>query len=267
MFTAADVINAVFLRDQRLGRLGAGPVSRRSAGAFALPVSLMNQFLIGETRVSKKIVVTSLALIAVVLIALGLYVYQQDSKDVTSSPAQASPERLARFHSPTVGKATARVTIVEFFDPACGTCRDFYPLVKDILRSHPDDIRLVMRYAPFHKGSDAVIKLLEAAKIQGKFWPILEAVLQAQSEWTIQHRADPEIALLVARQAGLDLDRARADMNSPGIAQVLAQDVQDLTALKVTQTPTFFVNGRPLPSFGYEQLKNLVKDELDRTKK
>lgn len=215
---------------------------------------------------SKKLIVIFSVVVACALLALGLYAYQQGFGNAASAPAQANPERLARFHSPTVGKASARVTIVEFFDPACGTCRDFYPLVKDILRSNPDDIRLVMRYAPFHKGSDMVIKLLEAAKIQGKFWPVLEAILQAQPEWTIQHRADPELAMLAARQAGLDLDRARADMNSPGIAQVLAQDVQDLTALEVTQTPTFFVNGRPLPSFGYEQLQNLVKEELDRTK-
>jgi len=27
-------------------------------------------------------------------------------------------------------------------------------------------------------------------------------------------------------------------------------------------TPEFFVNGKPLPSFGYEQLRNLVNDAL-----
>jgi len=46
----------------------------------------------------------------------------------------------------------------------------------------------------------------------------------------------------------------------------LQQDVQDLTALNVTQTPTFFVNGRPLPSFGEEQLATLVAQEVAKTK-
>ena len=215
----------------------------------------------------KKVIVTSLVLIAIVLVYMGLYLYKQGSANLLVNPAQTNQERLTRFHSATVGKASARVTIVEFFDPACGTCRDFYPFVKDILRANPEDVRLVLRYAPFHKGSDVVIKLLEAAKLQGKFWPILEAVLQAQPEWTVQHRADPELAMLTARQAGLDVDRARIDMNSPGIAQVLEQDVQDLTALQVEKTPTFFVNGRPLPSFGYDQLRDLVTEELERTKK
>ncbi len=216
---------------------------------------------------NKKILITSLVLIALAGIFIALYSLTQRPVNVPGNPAQASQERLVRFHSPTLGNPNARVTIVEFFDPACETCRTFYPFVKDMLRANPEDVRLVMRYAPFHKGSDVVIKMLEAAKLQGKYWPILDAVLQAQPEWAAQHRPDPELALLVARQAGLDLDRARVDMASSAIAQILAQEVQDLTALDVTKTPTFFVNGKPLPSFGYEQLTKLVSDELQRTKK
>ena len=47
----------------------------------------------------------------------------------------------------------------------------------------------------------------------------------------------------------------------------MLQDVQDLTALKVEKTPTFFVNGRPLPSFGHTQLAELVAQEVSKTKK
>ena len=33
------------------------------------------------------------------------------------------------------------------------------------------------------------------------------------------------------------------------------------------ETPTFFVNGRPLPSFGHKQLADLVAQEVSKTKK
>lgn len=46
---------------------------------------------------------------------------------------------------------------------------------------------------------------------------------------------------------------------------VLAQDIEDLTALKVSKTPTFLVNGRSLPSFGPEQLARLVAEEIGKT--
>jgi len=45
-------------------------------------------------------------------------------------------------------------------------------------------------------------------------------------------------------------------------ARAIAQDLDDARILNVTKTPEFFVNGRPLPSFGYDQLKELVDKAL-----
>jgi hypothetical protein len=35
-------------------------------------------------------------------------------------------------------------------------------------------VRLVVRYAPLHHGSDTAVKILEAARQQGKYWEALE---------------------------------------------------------------------------------------------
>ena len=53
-----------------------------------------------------------------------------------------------------------------------------------------------------------------------------------------------------------------AERDRPNLARVIAQDRDDAKALNVTKTPEFFVNGKPLPSFGYEQLKALVDEAL-----
>ncbi|WP_237706404.1 DsbA family protein [Methylibium petroleiphilum] len=161
----------------------------------------------------------------------------------------------------------APVTIVEFFDPACETCRAFYPIVKSLMAKYPDDVRLVIRYAPFHQGSDQVVKLLEAAKRQGKFLPVLEAVLQAQPTWADHGRPNPDLTFEIAKAAGLDIERAREDMAQPAMQTLLAQEVEDLTALQVQRTPTFFVNGRSLPSFGPDQLAALVAEEVAKAKR
>ena len=152
--------------------------------------------------------------------------------------------------------------IVEFLDPACETCRAFYPLVKKMMAANPDRIRLVLRYAPFHNGSDKVVAVLEAARRQGKFWPALEALLAAQADWAPHHT--PQVALVWRHLdgLGLNLEQMRADMAAPEIAGIIAQDLDDARILNVTQTPEFFVNGKPLPSFGYEPLKALVDDAL-----
>ena len=104
--------------------------------------------------------------------------------------------------------------------------------------------------------------MLEGARKQGKFWPALEALLATQADWAPHHKAQPDLAWRHLEGLGLDLAQVRADMASPGVAQVIAQDLADSRALDVTMTPEFFVNGQPLPSFGYEQLRKQVDAAL-----
>lgn len=61
---------------------------------------------------------------------------------------------------------------------------------------------------------------------------------------------------------GLNMEQMAFDMTSTDFEKVVAQDLADARTLKVTKTPEFFVNGRPLSSFGFEQLKSLVDDAL-----
>jgi len=202
--------------------------------------------------------------VAVLLLAfvLGTLVYKSEKVEPSAEPPGGNRANLVRMHSPTLGKADAPVVIVEFLDPACETCSKFYPLVKKMMADHPDKIRLVLRYAPFHKGSDKVVALLEAARKQGKFWPALEALLATQADWAPRHTAQVDLAWKHLEGLGLDFAQMRADMDSPGIAQMIAQDLADGRALDVTMTPEFFVNGKPLPSFGYQQLQKLVDEAL-----
>ena len=116
---------------------------------------------------SKKITVSVLLIVVLAFFAFGMYSYQQRIKNSQMDKVNQAADRLVRAASPVLGPVDARVTVVEFFDPACETCRAFYPFVKDLMRKHPQDIRLVLRYAPFHQGSDQVIKLLEAARYIG----------------------------------------------------------------------------------------------------
>jgi protein-disulfide isomerase len=181
------------------------------------------------------------------------------------SPA-LNQSALIRAHSPSEGRQEAPVVVVEFFDPACGTCRMFYPEVKALMAQYPNRIRLVMRYAPFHKGSDKVVAVLEAARRQGKFWPTLEAMLDSQDDWASNHTAKVDLVWKYLEPVGLNMEQLAFDVTAPEVQQAMAQDMADANTLGVTQTPEYFVNGKPLPSFGLEQLKQLVADEVARTR-
>ncbi len=211
---------------------------------------------------SKKAVFIVSAIVLLAVFVLGTLVYNRDKLDKGAKAAEQNLAFLVREHSPRLGPAEAKVHLVEFFDPACGTCRDFYPLVKDLMKANRDKIRLSLRYAPFHAGSDNVVRILEAARKQDKYWQTLEAVLASQPYWAPNHKAEIEYVWPQLRNLGLDLDRIRRDMYAPEIDRVLAQDLADAKALNVTMTPEFFVNGRPLPEFGYEQLQKLVNNAV-----
>lgn len=192
-------------------------------------------------------------------------VFHDDGRQGAQNAAAALDRSvLERSHAPTLGAADARVHIVEFLDPACETCRSFYPFVKELIAAAPGRIRLSVRYAPLHEGSDEVVRMLEAAKLQGKFWETLEAVFAAQDQWAVNHRAHPELVWNFIANVGLNLEKLKSDMHSPAVDAVVRQDVQDARAVGVRATPEFFVNGRPMPSFGYEQLRGLVSEELDK---
>ena len=215
----------------------------------------------------KKIAVLAVLAAVVGAFVFGMQAYQRNTQTVQEQKATQQSDRLVRMHSPVLGPQNAPVTIVEFLDPACETCRAFYPLVKQLMAQYPQEVRLVVRYAPFHQGSDQVIQLLEASKAQNKYWPVLESVLAAQPLWADHGSPNIGLAYKAAEQGGLDLQKALADASAPTIDAVLRQDVEDLTALGVNKTPTFFVNGRPLPSFGEAQLTALVAEEVAKARK
>lgn len=208
----------------------------------------------------RKSLFIAAAVVLVAVFAVGTLIYQRWNAD--SAQALGREALLVRAYAPVEGSPLAKVNIVEFLDPACDTCRSFYPFVMRMMAANPGKIRVTVRYAPFHNNSDYVVKVIEAARKQGKWQETLEALFAAQPYWAPNHSPQTDRIWSQLSALGLDLDRVRQDMYAPDIAQNLAQDIADAKALNVTQTPEFFVNGKPMPSFGYEQLTALVDDAL-----
>lgn len=169
---------------------------------------------------------------------------------------------LVRDYSIIAGNPAAKVTLVEFMDPACGTCAQFFPFVEKMMQENSGKLKLVVRYLPFHQGSDRMVAILEAARKQDKFWEVLELMFATQSQWTLNHVAQPDVFMGLIEKTGINMFRLRHDMDDPAIQQIIEQELADGQQLGADKTPSFFVNGRPLPSFGYRQLQTLVDEEI-----
>ena len=211
---------------------------------------------------NRKILVASAGMILLGLFAAAVLLYNAQSTSELNTAADKNASLLVRDYSPVKGESEARVTIVEFFDPACETCRAFYPLVEEIMQANPGKIRLVLRYTPFHDGSDYVVKVLEAAREQDRFWETLEAMFASQPAWASHGHPQPEKIWQYLGNTGLDFDQAKADMHSSKISDRIRQDMSDARQLKVSKTPSYFVNGKPLLQFGHQELQNLVDSAI-----
>ena len=187
-----------------------------------------------------------------------------DEPQTVQDEAAARALALASENAPSYGDPDAKVHIVEFLDPACETCALFFPMVKAWMSQVPGEIRLSVRHVAFHSGAEHAVKVLEASRQQGKYWETLEALLASQGEWTQHHTVLPEKIAPAIASVGLDMEKLEADMNSMEALVRVEQDKKDAILLRISKTPTYFVNGRPLPSFGAQQLADLIGEELQK---
>ena len=213
----------------------------------------------------RKLVISILALIAGVF-GIAVLLVQQNSPSLNSAPLVSEDTPLIRSYSPILGKEDAPVTIVEFFDPACEGCRAFHPVVKEILNQYPEHVRVIVRYATFHNGSKEAVAILEAARLQDLFEPVLEALLDAQPQWASHSVSNIDSAWAAAINAGLDEQKARIDVQSAEILQRIEQDQADVQTVQIQHTPTFFVDGRPQIKFGADSLREMVRLQVEAKK-
>jgi protein-disulfide isomerase len=212
----------------------------------------------------KLTLVIASALVVAVIFGGGTYYYKAQQAQEISKLAGAEESVFVRAASPSLGAKSAKVQLVEFFDPACEACRMMYPYVKSLMRAHDGKLNLTLRYATFHEGSDYVVKVLEAARMQGQemYWKSLEAILANQGTWAEHGRPNTQLVWDYLGGTGLDIQKAKQDLNDPRIEALLKQDAKDLATLKVNKTPSFFINGKPLKEFGPNGLRAQVENEI-----
>ena len=110
-----------------------------------------------ERPLSSRTIAVAVVLVLIFAIAAATFLYESGDADPQAdvAPRQAA---LLSEHSPTMGDPGARVHIVEFLDPACGTCAQFYPMVKQWMNEAPDKLRLSIRHLAFHTGADYAVQ-------------------------------------------------------------------------------------------------------------
>lgn len=214
---------------------------------------------------NRNVLVVGAVVALLVGFAVATQAYKSGEQEKAAAPVAADPGRAAaleRADAVRIGNPDAKVVVVEFFDPACETCAKVSTTVKSLATDSGGKVQIVQRYAPLHPGSDQVCAMLEAAKKQGKYSEALEIMFQTQPLWASHHQPNLDGLWGLLEEGGIDIVRLRTDMNDPAVAAAVAEDQKDALTLGVKATPEFFVNGKPLPTWGMPQLATLVNAEV-----
>lgn len=156
----------------------------------------------------------------------------------TNANAQATDLDIAR--APSLGPATAPVTIVEFADFHCPYSYESAPILKSLLARYPGKIRLVLRHFPIidQQSTDAALAA-ECAKAQSPafFWLFHDQLFDYQDDLTESR------FLTIAQSIGLDQTAFTQCYQSQQFQEEVLQDLATGVQNSVQGTPTFFVNG------------------------
>ena len=147
--------------------------------------------------------------------------------------------------APLHGAAEPLVTVVVFSDFECPFCSRLLPSVEQLLRAHPDEVRVAFRHfpLPFHQNARlAHAAAIEAFAQQGDaaFWRMHDRLFANQRALA---RSDLE---RYAGELGLDIGELRAALDDGRHYAVIATDIAIGQRAGVRGTPAAFVNGRPV---------------------
>jgi protein-disulfide isomerase len=173
---------------------------------------------------------------------------RQDNERVAAINAAvaANPALLtADPRDPAFGPASAKVTVIEFFDFRCPGCKAVSEDYLRLMQANPD-VRFVFKDWPIlDRGDDTTsnyaARAALAAHQQGKYLPVYRALMATPS-------LTPEAVDRVLAENGVTMPQAKAALQSVDVTRHIADIHTTAAALQLYGTPTFFINGKASPS-------------------
>lgn len=163
----------------------------------------------------------------------------QEAENTIKNTQKDAPQFVqSLFHDakdPVAGNPKGVVTIVEFFDYQCSHCVNMTSVISDAIKTSPN-VRVVFKEFPIRGPvSDYAARAALAANLQGKYVVFHEALMKAKQPLT------EAIVMTTAKDAGLNMDQLKKDMDSAAIKGQIATTMKLAQQLKLLGTPAFFI--------------------------
>jgi protein-disulfide isomerase len=200
--------------------------------------------------------VIGMCVIGVVLI--GLFGRGGSTTSATATGTTLAIPLNANDH--VLGDASAPVTIVEYADFQCPSCKATSPVLAKLVADEAGKVSVIYRYftLPQHINAVPAARAAEAAALQGKFWDMHDKLFDTQSDWELLPDPNPTF-IGHAQTLGLDTTKFKADMGVEAVTARVASDTADAMTSHLDHTPTIFINGTEMTgSPTYDALKTAV---------
>jgi protein-disulfide isomerase len=158
------------------------------------------------------------------------------------------------------GAEHAPVTVVEYGDFECPSCKSAAPAVKMLLGNFAEQVCFIFRHFPLEQPHPHALGAAEAAECagaQGKFWEMHDLLFENQTHLKLKHLHG------YAEQLGLDMARYTSEMDDHVYLQRIREHIEGGKRSHVRGTPGFFVNGTITDvSFGLHALFDATETAL-----
>lgn len=168
---------------------------------------------------------------------------------------------LANKFSIHAGPLADSVELIEFGDFACFRCRRQRDLLATILNTFEGQVTYSFRHFPNNRSEPSNLASLaaEAARRQGCFWPMFEALF---TQPTISRTTLSILALYL----GMNYNQFIEDLDDEQLRLPIEADLREGYRLGVTKTPTLFVGGQQFHGkLTHSRLIPIVRSHLSRS--
>jgi protein-disulfide isomerase len=196
----------------------------------------------------------------------GTFLIRGELADMSADPFAGIRSKLHPENSPSMGPENAKVTLIEFADFECPSCRQLDRILRDYMPNHPE-IRLVFKHFPLTEihpwaMTAAIASQCTYEQNPAAFWKMHDAIFDAQDAISTANVKEKMEDL--ANKQALNLDSFKTCMSNPEIAQQVEQTKGQGRSVNITGTPTTFVNGRTVMGADGLLLEQFVKFEESR---
>ncbi len=191
------------------------------------------------------------ALIGGLILIVALLVWQT---------SQGQAQTIADIPDPVEGPDTAPVTILDFSDFGCPSCRAWHNagIQKAIVERYGDQVQFVWKDFPVISAqSPLAAEAGQCANVQGKFWPYHDYIYEQGSA------LDRNSLSRYAQIVGLDVQAFDECLDGHQTRGKVSDNLKLARSFNLRGAPSFVVNGKVLPAPpDFNQLSAIIDNEL-----